>query len=121
MSVALSHRTHSFRLSPATYSLFSVGEGNTRDICDTAAQPAQEDATPAAPAARKKARKTAPGRPAGGPACIGCAHYQPRQPQPWTFNGIGDCQARGIEVRSSRRYACPRYEFHAANRPEQAQ
>jgi len=82
-------------------------------ICYKATQPPQEDAAQPTQPTPKKARKTAPGRDAGGLACIGCRHYTPEQPQLWRFNGTGWCQARSIEVQSRRRYACPQYEFHA--------
>lgn len=57
------------------------------------------------------------GREAGGPACIGCAHYRPDILPPRVLTGHGRCAHHNRAATSRDRQACAAYLFHALAAP----
>jgi hypothetical protein len=63
------------------------------------------------PANIGRRRKPKEGRVAGGPACVGCAHYQSDTS---ILTGSGLCIERQKRVAANSRQPCGAYRFHAA-------
>lgn len=69
--------------------------------------------TPSARSVAKKPKAKPKGRVAGGPACLGCVHYQAVTNAAGTLRGEGDCLALERRVAANDRRPCGLYEFGA--------